>query len=238
MSTYFKMFFLLVIPLGLMFIMAYCHAQWYTLIMFPLLLHAQCRYMIILLDNFYEQLCKGKNMRTVIVLCVITMLLTIIMYFCLPKLSIAFMLLLKIEMVLLVAILLPLLYCAYHNKKLKIRNTYLPGEKILNHWLLHMHERRRKTLTIVLLMMFTTTLLFVFERIGSGIIPPWSLSIIGCMKDALCIFTPLLCILMYMALLVVYKLPDRIILTMQDSAHMSIMGCTFVVLSCWLMYYF
>lgn len=236
MSTYFRIYFLLVIPLGLMLIMAYCHAQWYTLIMFPLLLHAQCRYMIILMDSFYEQLCKGGNRRTAIVLCTITMLLTVVLSLLLPiALSFAFTLLFKFEVVLLVTIFLPLLYCAYYNKEMKIRNTYLPGEKILNRWLLHMHEKRRKMLAIVLLMMFTTTLLFVFERIGFGIIPLWSLSLIGYMKDVLCILTPLLCIFMYMALLVVYKLPDGIILIMQDSAHMSIMGCTFIVLSCWLM---
>ena len=239
MCTYFKILFLLVIPLGLMVIMAYCDAQWYTLIMFSLLLHAQCRYMIILVDNIYEQLCKGKNIRTATVLCTITMLLTIVLSLLLPfALSFAFTLLFKLEVVLLVTIFLPLLYCAYHNKELKIRNTYLPGEKFLNHWLLRMHERRRKMLAIVLLMMFITTLFFVFERFGSGIIPSWSLSLIGYMKDILCILTPLLCIFMYMALLVVYKLPDSIILTVQDSAHMSIMGCAFVVLVCWLMYYF
>ena len=236
MCTYFKILFLLAIPLGLMGIMAYCDAQWYTLIMFPLLLHAQCRYMIILTDNLYEQLCKGKNIRTATVLCTITMLLTIVLSLLLPfALSFAFTLLFKLEVVLLVTIFLPLLYCAYHNKELKIRNTYLPGEKFLNHWLSRMHERRRKMLAIVFLMMFITTLFFVFERFGSGIIPSWSLHIIGYMKDVLCILTPLLCIFMYMALLVVYKLPDSIILTVQDSAHMSIMGCAFVVLVCWLM---
>lgn len=236
MSTYFKIFFLLVIPIGLMLIMANSHAQWYPLIMFPLLLHAQCRYLIILTDNFYEQLRQGRKMRTVIVLCIITMLLTIALSFLLPiALSFAFTLLFKIEVVLLVTLLLPLLYCAYHNKEMNIRNTYLPSEKILNRWLLHLHERRRKMLTIVLSMLFTTILLFVFERFGSGIIPSWSLHIIGYMKDVLCIFTPLLCIFMYIALLVVYKLPDSIILTVQDSAHLSIMGCTFVVLVCWLM---
>ncbi len=239
MSTYFKILFLMVIPLGLMVIMAYCYAQWYTLIMFPLLLHARCRYMIILVDDFYEQLCKGKNMRMVIALCIIALLLNIVLSLLLPfALSFVFTLLFKIEVVLLVTIFLPLLYCAYHNKELKIRNTYLPGEKIFNRWLLHMHEKRRKMLAIVLLMMFTTTLLFVFERIGFGIIPLWSLSLIGYVKDVLCIVTPLLCILMYMALLVVYELPEGIIFNVQDSADMSMMGCTFVVLSCWLMYYF
>lgn len=237
MSTYFKILLGLAQPLALLLITLLCEAQWYTMLLFPLLLHVQNRYAIICLDNSYLWLCKNRITTVIVeVVCLLIIMVTAVMAFYVTnKLFGYFYIAFIIEVGVFAPILLPLLLCAHFGKSLHIRYSYLPGEQVFNNWLLRVREHRKMLLAVVIITMLAIIMLYVCEKNVGDILPQWGLVLILCTKKVLCILNPLICMLMYMALLVKYELPDGIILAIEDSAHVSMMGCLLVTMVCWVL---
>lgn len=233
MNTYFKLLLLWILPLGVLWIMLLYNAQWYTVFMFPLLLHVQNRYAIMRLDWVCSWLSQSRYSKVIVeVTYFAVLIITAIMTFWLSR---AFFLLLAAEVGLFLFIVLPLLLCAHYGKELHICQSYLPGEQAVNKWLLHVREHRKAMLLIVVTMVLVVVVLYLFNNNESSRLPQWGLQLIRFTMVALCILAPLISMLMYSALLTVYECPQGGTFTLLDRQYMSMMGCVAVTLICWVL---
>jgi len=185
-----------------------CRCNWYVVLIASLFLYVRGHFVIQFIIDAYSRYVRHKKGEKIIWYINISLLLIATLVISLLRES-DFLPLLYIELFILIILFLtfimPVHLLARRACQLNLSDSYLPGEIEFSRWLLRVYRNRKTGYMVQILLLICIAVLYTLQLTNDNLLSQSGLLVLIHTKQALCVLTSLLGLLLNLAFSVVYN---------------------------------